>query len=264
MHSSSSSNSGSSSGRVEPTWAVQVENLSYTYPDGTPALRGVDLRIGEGEAVGIVGPNGAGKTTLLLHLNGILQGTGTVRIRGLELVPGRLKEIRRQVGLVFQNPDDQLFLPRVFDDVAFGPLNLGFPRREVESRVRRALASVGMESALYRSTMHLSEGEKKRVAIATVLAYGPSILVFDEPTANLDPRQRRALLDWMRESGKTLVVASHDLDFVAALAERLVVLDSGRVRAEGLAGEILADETLMREYGLERLRTPGEETRRSS
>ena len=229
-----------------------MTGLSYAYGDGTEALRGLDLEIAVGERVGLVGPNGAGKTTFLLHLNGVLRGRGTVRILGREVGRDSMREIRRDVGLVFQDPDDQLFLPRVFDDVAFGPLSLGLPEEEVEQRVRESLASVDMEAAASRSTLHLSEGEKKRVAIAAVLACDPSILVFDEPTANLDPRQRRSLLEWLEAAGGTQIVASHDLDFVAELATRVVVLNEGRIVGDGRARDILGDAGRMEAWGLER------------
>jgi cobalt/nickel transport system ATP-binding protein len=251
LHSSHASRSGSTGDPPDRPWAVEVDDLRFTYPDGTRALGGIRIRIAPNEIVGVVGPNGAGKTTLLLHLNGILRGPGTVRIHGGDIEAGRLKEVRREVGLVFQDPDDQLFLPRVFDDVAFGPLSLGLPREEVESHVARALASVGMDLAARRSTLRLSEGEKKRVAIATVLACDPSILVFDEPTANLDPKQRRSLLNWIRGAGKTVIVASHDLEFVLELCGRVIVLAAGEVRADGPAREVLGDSGLMERWGLE-------------
>jgi len=273
LGSSSWPNSGPSSGRprhkAEPSEGasgrpivLEIKNLGFHYSGGGPVLQGINLRIAERERVGIVGQNGAGKTTLLLHLNGILTGTGGVVVRGMEVTRGNLRSVRRQVGLVFQNPDDQLFLPRVFDDVAFGPLNLGLPREEVRARVERALEAVGMQGSMDRSTVQLSEGEKKRVALATVLAYDPSILIFDEPTANLDPKQRRNLLEWMRRSEKTLIVASHDLDFVADLADRVIVLQGGRVVADGPPEGILGDGALMERCGLERPRGLGRETTR--
>jgi cobalt/nickel transport system ATP-binding protein len=253
-YSSHSPKSGPSSDKANGPWAVELEGVAFSYPDGTAALRGVDLRVAPGERLGIIGPNGAGKTTLLLHLNGILRGAGSVRIFGRQVSSDTVRHIRRDVGLVFQDPDDQLFLPRVFDDVAFGPLSLGLPRDEVETRVLDSLRSVEMENAVSRSTLRLSEGEKKRVAIAAVLACGPSILVFDEPTAHLDPRQRRTLLAWVKASAATRILASHDLEFILEAAERVVVLGEGRVVAEGPAERILGDATLMERCGLE---TPG-------
>jgi cobalt/nickel transport system ATP-binding protein len=231
--------------------AVEIKDLHYAYPDGTQALRGLNLTIEEGESVGIVGPNGAGKSTLLLHLNGILRGQGEVKIFGLPVVKKNLQEIRRRVGLVFQDPDDQLFSPTVFDDVAFGPINMGLTREEVEREVHRALAAVGMEEMERRSAHHLSFGQQKRVSIATVLSMRPDLLALDEPSSNLDPRARRELAELLQGLRITKLVVTHDLPFVFEICERVVVLSEGRVVADGEAFSVFTDEELLAKYGLE-------------
>ncbi len=231
--------------------AVEMENLRFSYPDGTQALRGVDLKIEEGESVGIVGPNGAGKSTLLQHLNGILIGEGTVRIFGLPVAKKNLREIRRRVGLVFQDPADQLFSPTVFDDVAFGPLNMGLSKERVISEVRRALESVGIEGVDGKSAHHLSFGQQKRVAVATVLSMRPDLLVLDEPSSNLDPKARRGLAELLQGLKVTKIVVTHDLPFVFQICDRVVVMSEGRVAADGDAFEILSDEALLAQHGLE-------------
>lgn len=231
--------------------AIVLRKLSYTYPDGMRALSEVYLRIGEGEKVGIVGPNGAGKSTLLLHLNGILgAGDGAV-IFGKEAVRRNLREIRREVGLVFQDPDDQLFMPTVFEDVAFGPLQMGLEGEEVRRRVGEALSRVGLAAYEEKAPHRLSDGEKRVVAIATVLSMEPRILVLDEPSSNLDPRSRRTLIRLLKDLPQTQVVAAHDLDLILEICERCVVLDGGRVVADGKARDILADGPLMDDHGLE-------------
>ncbi len=231
--------------------AIEMKGVRFAYPDGTPALNGVDLSVEEGESVGVIGPNGAGKSTLLLHLNGILRGQGEVSIFGLPVKKENLREIRRRVGLVFQDPDDQLFSPTVFDDVAFGPVNMGLPAEEVKREVERALAEVGMEGTEKRSAHHLSFGQQKRVSIATVLSMRPDLLVLDEPSSNLDPRARRGLAELLRGLPVTKVVVTHDLPFVLEICERAVVLDAGRVAADGEALTILSDEDLLARHGLE-------------
>jgi len=231
--------------------AIEIRGLTYEYPEGTRALDGVDLIVEEGESVGVVGPNGAGKSTLLLHLNGILGGRGEVRICGLPVIKENLKEIRRRVGLVFQDPDDQLFSPTVFDDVAFGPLNMGLSREEAAREVRRALAMVGLKGLERRPAHHLSYGQQKRVAIATVLSMRPDILALDEPSSNLDPRARRELAELLQGLRVTKVVVTHDLPFVFEICERVVILDEGRVAADGGAFDILSDEELLSRHGLE-------------
>ncbi len=230
---------------------VEIENLTFSYPDGHVALRDVSLTVSEGETVGFIGPNGAGKSTLLLHLNGILRsGNGAVRVFGLPVEEKHLREIRRRVGLVFQNPDDQLFSPTVFDDVAFGPMSMGCGGEEVRRRVRRALEQVGMSGHERRSPHHLSVGEKKRIAIATVLSMSPELLVLDEPTSSLDPRGRWELIELLRGLPQTKVIATHDLELVQALCQRAILLDRGQVVADDLTPRLLSDLSLLASHGL--------------
>ncbi len=232
---------------------IEVEHLHFRYPDGTEALTGIDLRVGHGEKVAIVGPNGAGKSTLLLHLNGIHAAShGSVRIGGVVVDRGTVRRIRARVGLVFQDPDDQLFSPTVFDDVAFGPLHMGMPRERIHDRVEAALASVGMSGSEARVPHRLSLGQRKRVAMATVLSMEPDILVFDEPTAGLDPRGRRALIQLLSQMPQTLLVSTHDMPFVAEAFARTVVLDGGRIVADGPTDRMLVDGPLLEAHGLER------------
>ena len=232
---------------------VAVEGLRHTYADGTEALQGVSFRITHGESVAVVGANGAGKSTLLLHLNGFLTpSAGTVRVGDFPLTRETLPEIRRTVGMVFQDPDDQLFMPTVFDDVAFGPFNLGLPREEVEARVARALAVVGADRLRDKPPYQLSAGEKRRVAIATVLSMTPDILVMDEPTTGLDPRARRDVMGLLKEFRHTKIFTSHDLDMVLELCERTIVLHEGMVKADGPTLEIFRDEALLAACNLEK------------
>ncbi len=232
---------------------VQVDNLVYAYPDGTEALRGVSFRITHGESVAIVGANGAGKSTLLMHLNGAVHPTsGTVRIGDYPLTRETLAEVRRTVGMIFQNADDQLFMPTVGDDVAFGPLNLGLPPEEVESRVASALETVGAAHLRDRPPYRLSGGEKRAASIATVLAMSPSILVMDEPSSNLDPRARRLLINLLGTFHHTKIIATHDLDLVLDLCPRTIVMHRGSVAADGPTGAIFADDALLERCHLER------------
>lgn len=231
---------------------MEAEGLVYVYPDGHPALRGVSLQLHRGEKIALVGPNGAGKSTLLLVLGGLLRPTaGTLRVEGWEIRDRDLRRLRTKVGLVFQDPDDQLFSPTVFDDVAFGPIYQGLPEQEVRERVRQALEAVGMAGAASRISHHLSVGEKKRVAIATVLALRPELMLLDEPTAGLDPRGRRELIRLLRELPQTMLVATHDMRLVAELFPRVIVMDQGRIVADGPAHQILRDEALLEAHGLE-------------
>lgn len=241
------------------TKAIEIKGLRYIYPDGTPALNGVDLEISVGETVGLLGPNGAGKSTLMLHLNGILgqsadasaDGWGEIKIHGLPVDKKNLKEIRSKVGLVFQDPEDQLFLATTFDDMAFGPLNMGLLPDEVKARVKKALTEVDMLEAVSKSAHHLSLGEKKRVALATVLSMEPEILVIDEPTSNLDPRARRHLIELLKTFKQTKLIATHDMGFVWALCDRAVIIDGGQVIADGPVKKLLADKDLLERHGLE-------------
>ena len=229
---------------------IEIKNLSFTYPDGHRGLKNVNLVVCPGENVAIIGPNGAGKSTLLLHLNGILRGNSTVKICGLTVVEKNLKEIRKKVGLIFQDPEDQLFSLNVFDDVAFGPINMGYSESEVKHHVAQALEWVGMKSYEQRSPHHLSVGEKKRIAIATVLALGPEILVIDEPTSNLDPRSKWSLVELLNQLPITKIIATHDLELVRALCHRTVVMDEGKIAADGKTESILDDIPLLKAHGL--------------
>jgi len=234
---------------------IEIANLKYRYHDGTEALRGVSLRIAPGECVALLGPNGSGKSTALLHLNGILPekfpADGVVKILGEPVAPENLEKIRRQVGLVFQDPDDQLFCPTVREDVGFGPQQLGLARAEVLARVEKSLAQVGLASFGSRATHHLSHGEKRRACLAGVLACEPAILILDEPTSDLDPRGRREFKTLLRQIPATKLIASHDLELAVELCSRAIVLDRGEVVADGPTIELLNNEELMLAHGLE-------------
>ncbi|GIV78321.1 ATP-binding cassette domain-containing protein [Litorilinea aerophila] len=229
---------------------IEVEDLYFTYPDGREALRGVNLTVPPGVKMTLVGPNGAGKSTLMLHLNGILRGEGRVRVAGMEMNEENLPRIRAAVGMVFQNPDDQLFSLTVFDDVAFGPLHMGLPEADVLLRVETALRAVGMSEYRNRVSHHLSMGEKKRIAIATVLSMHPEILVLDEPSAGLDPRARRMLINLLKGLDMTMLISSHDMPLVAELAEQTAIMDNGQVVACGPTAQLLADHALLERHGL--------------
>lgn len=231
--------------------SIEIEHLSFAYPDGHVALRDVSLIIQPGEKTALVGPNGAGKSTLLLHLNGILNGQGKIRVCGLEVNSENLKRIRSKVGIVFQSPEDQLFSPTVYDDVAFGPLYQGLPLEEVRARVEEALSAVSMSQYVDRVSHHLSLGEKKRIAIATVLSMKPEVLVLDEPTAGLDPRARRSLIQLLRDLPLTMLVSTHDLRMVRELFPRMVIMDEGRIVANGATHELMRDTALLQAHGLE-------------
>jgi len=231
--------------------AIHASGLRYRYPNGQPALDGLDLHIEHGERVALLGPNGAGKTTFMLHLNGLLRGEGALEVAGLDVSDKVLRELRARVGIVFQDPDDQLFMPTVREDIAFGPLNLDLEKDEVESRVREALDAVRMAHSAERAPFQLSMGERRRVAIATVLAMRPALLVLDEPSANLDPRARRELLELLELIDRTMLVATHDLPLAAELCERAVILAGGRIVADGPAADLLGDSELLASHDLE-------------
>lgn len=235
------------------TASLEVKGLAYAYPDGHQALFGVDLTIARGERVALLGPNGAGKTTLVLHLNGILEaGASSVTVAGLPVGDRKhVAEVRRRVGIVFQDPDDQLFMPTVREDVAFGPAAAGLRGAELEACVRKALERVGMAEFADRPPHHLSFGQRRRVAVATVLAMEPEILVLDEPSSNLDPASRRELADILRSLDVTVLMVTHDLPYALELCPRSVVLSGGTVVADGRTQELLSDDALMRAHRLE-------------
>ena len=232
---------------------VQADNLSYTYPDGTLGINHVSFKITHGQSVALVGANGAGKSTLLLHLNGcLIPIEGEMKIGDSPVNKKSLKAVRRSVGMVFQNSDDQLFMPTVFDDVAFGPINLGMQEAEVEKRVRHALETVGALHLIHRPPYKLSGGEKRAVAIATVLATSPDILVMDEPTSNLDPVSRRRLIHLLNSFEHSKIIATHDLDMALDVCERTIVLHKGEITADGPTIDLFNDEQLLAHSGLEK------------
>jgi cobalt/nickel transport system ATP-binding protein len=232
---------------------VEVQDLKFSYPDNTNALQGISFRIEHGESIAIVGANGAGKSTLLLHLNGYLTPVeGTVRIGDYPLTKETVQDVRRTVGMVFQDPDDQLFMSTVFDDVAFGPLNLGLPTEEVKDRVKKALETVEVSHLRERPPHRLSAGQKRRVAIASVLSMSPDILVMDEPTAGLDPRARNKLIGLLKGFKHSKIIATHDLDIVLDLCERTIVIHNGLIKADGPTRDIFQNDILLSESHLEK------------
>ncbi len=229
---------------------IEIQNLTFTYPDGRKALDGIHLKIQAGERVGLIGPNGAGKSTFLYQLNGVLLGEGEIIINNLVLNKRNIPSIRAMVGVVFQNPDDQLFSSSVYEDVAFGPLYQGLNKNKVNESVSRALGLVGMSEFIHRNSYHLSVGEKKRIAIATVLSMNPEILVLDEPTAGLDPRGRRELIDLLLKLPHTLLIATHDLDLVEKISDRVLLISNGQIVVDGETKKILTNEDLLEKHGL--------------
>jgi len=230
---------------------IEIKNLNYSYPDKTPALSNINLEVHEGQSIGIIGPNGAGKTTLLLHLNGILQGQGSVKICGMQINKADLPKIRSKVGLIFQDPDSQLFMPTVFDDVAFGPINMDMPKEKIPALIEKALNEVDMLKAKDKLAHHLSFGEKKRVSIATVLSMEPEILAMDEPTSNLDPKHRRKLINFINSSRLTKIIATHDLELVLEICQQVIILDKGIIVSQGNTKDILSDKILLEAHDLE-------------
>ena len=240
---------------MSSTPSLLIENLAFAYPDGNQALFGVNLRIEKGERVALLGPNGAGKTTLVMHMNGIHPTAhGSVHIAG-QLVDAKdkdsIKLIRSKVGIVFQDPDDQLFMPTVGEDIAFGPFNMGKRGAELDAIVDEALHLVGMSDFKDRPPHHLSFGQRRRVAVATVLAMKPEILVLDEPSSNLDPASRRELADILRSLDITMVMVTHDLPYAYELCERSVILSGGVIVADGKTSEILKNDELLKANRLE-------------
>lgn len=235
---------------------IETENIIYSYPDGTQALKNVDFKAAKGKIIALLGPNGAGKSTLFLHFNGILKpNSGTVRVNGNPLDYGKkgLIEVRQKVGIVFQNPDDQLFAPTVVEDVAFGPMNIGLSDEEVEYRVKESLERVGMGGMENKAPHHLSGGQKKRVAIAGILAMRPEIMVLDEPTSGLDPKgasQIMHLLYSLNQEGMTIVISTHDVDLVPLYAYNVYIISDGKIIKEGNPSEVFEDIKTIRDANL--------------
>jgi cobalt/nickel transport system ATP-binding protein len=231
---------------------IAVEGLSFTYPDGTFALKDIALDVYENESLAVIGPNGAGKSTLLLHFNGLLNGQSRcIKILDKDMSKENLAFIRQKVGFVFQDPQDQLFMPTAYEDVAFGPKNLGLGKEEVEKRVDDALRELGLSEIKNHSSHHLSLGQQRRLSIATVLAMRPGILVLDEPNANLDHLSRRHLIEFLSNLKATKIIATHDLEMVLELCQRVIILDKGKIVSCGPAKEILSDRTILQSHGLE-------------
>jgi cobalt/nickel transport system ATP-binding protein len=233
------------------TKAIQIENFSYRYPDGTKALSDITLDIDHGRRVALIGPNGAGKSTLLLAMAGFIRGTGRIVVDGLELNKGNLKQVRSRIGCCLENPEDQLFMPTLFDDVAFGPLNMGLVSEQVRQRVTDALDKVGLSGMAERAPHHLSAGQKRAASIATVLSMSPKIITLDEPDGSLDPRHRNNLVELLKGLSQTLVIATCSMDFAAAIADTAVIIDDGQVVVTGPADKIMSDSKLMSNHGLE-------------
>ncbi|MFL6271668.1 MAG: energy-coupling factor ABC transporter ATP-binding protein [Actinomycetes bacterium] len=231
--------------------AIHARDLRFTYPNGVQGLDGLDLHIAHGERVAVLGPNGAGKTTLMLHLNALLTGKGELEVAGLRVGHDDVRDLRARVGLIFQDPDDQLFMPTVAEDVAFGPANLGLRGPQLETRVKGALAAVGMEGQADRPPHHLSFGQRRRVAVATVLAMEPEILVLDEPSSNLDPASRRELAEIVTGLDITILMVTHDLPYALQLCPRALIMNGGTITADGPTAELLADAELLAANRLE-------------
>jgi cobalt/nickel transport system ATP-binding protein len=231
--------------------AIEIENFSFKYPDGTAALDNITLNIEHGQSIALIGPNGAGKSTLLLAMAGFVTGSGKVLIDGLQINRKNLKKIRSLLGSCLEDPDDQLFMPTLFDDVAFGPLNMGLEAEQVKARVANALKTVGLADMADKAPHHLSAGQKRAAAIATVLSMSPKIITLDEPDGSLDPRNRNNLIKLLAGLSQTLIITTANMDFAAAIADRVVLLDKGRIIADGPAEKIMSDSELMTDHGLE-------------
>jgi cobalt/nickel transport system ATP-binding protein len=231
--------------------AISLDNIRFVYPDQTTAIDGLSFRVSQGEKVALIGPNAAGKSTLIMLLNGVLKGEGEIKIFGTKLTRKSDKTIKSKIGIVFQNPDDQLFCPSVYEDVAFGPLNFSVPKEKVDQRVKSALNEVGLQGYEKRSSLHLSYGEKKLASIATVLSSNPDIIALDEPTSNLDPYHRRKIIEWIRKSNRTVLIATHDLDMVADTVQRVLLLHKGKIKWDGRVENILTNQKLLEDNHLE-------------
>jgi energy-coupling factor transporter ATP-binding protein EcfA2 len=231
--------------------AIEIENFSYKYPDGTSAIDNITLSIEYGQAIALIGPNGAGKSTLLLAMAGFVTGLGKILIDGLQINRKNLKKIRSVIGSCLEDPDDQLFMPTLFDDVAFGPLNMDLKAEEVKARVADVLKTVGLDGMADKAPHHLSAGQKRAAAIATILAMSPKIITLDEPDGSLDPRNRNNLIKLLAGLTQTLIITTANMDFAAAVADRVVLLDNGRIIADGPAEKIMSDSQLMTAHGLE-------------
>ena len=231
--------------------AIEIENLSYKYPDGTAALKNINLSVEHGQTLALIGPNGAGKSTLLLAMAGFIKGTGKVLIDGLQINRKNLKKIRTSLGSCLEDPDNQLFMPTLFDDVAFGPLNMGLEAEQVKVRVADALKTVGLTDMADKAPHHLSAGQKRAAAIATILSMSPEIITLDEPDGSLDPRNRNNLIKLLADLPQTLIITTSNMNFAAAIADRAVLLNNGRIIADGDAKKIMSDSKLMTEHGLE-------------
>ncbi len=239
---------------IEPgnaAWAIRANEITFVYPDGTAALRGLSFRVAEGEKVAVIGPNGSGKSTMLTMLNGVRKGGGQLGIFGYPVTKENLTQVKKLAGLVFQNPDDQLFCPTIFEDVAFGPLNMGLSAEEVKSRVSSALTSVGLAGFENRSSFHLSFGERKLASIATVLAMKPRLIAMDEPTSNLDLAHRRKIINWINQNRQTIILTSHDLDMILETCGRTIIINKGKIVADGPVREILRNKDLLESNDLE-------------
>jgi len=228
-----------------------IENFSYRYPDGTAALSDISLSIEHGQKIALIGPNGAGKSTLLLAMAGFVKGAGKVLVDGLPINRKNLKQIRTRMGSCLENPDDQLFMPTLFDDVAFGPVNMGLETEQVKKCVAHALQTVGLAQMADKAPHHLSAGQKRAAAIATILSMSPKIITFDEPDASLDPRNRRNIIKLLQNLTQTLIIATCNMNFAAALADRAILIDQGSIIADGQAKKIMSNSDLMTEHGLE-------------
>ena len=230
---------------------LRFDNVTFSYPGSAPALEGVTFEVNDGEKVGLIGANGAGKSTLLKCVPGLLQASGTITVGGLAVNRENLAEIRRKVGYVLQDPDSQMFMPKVIDDMIFGPVNYGLSREEAEAQADRVLEELGMTRLRDRYNHRISGGEKRMAAIATVLAMGPDIMLMDEPSSSLDPRNRRALINTIKRLDRTMLIASHDLDMILDICSRVILLDGGKLIADGKAADILRDRELLEAHSLE-------------